>query len=99
MTQLERIAYYEELLDQLTGAASELDAALERFARVQPLAEKLAAYYSGPDWRRDYEDDEAGRLSAGLKRGVLSEDAVYDALAEYRRLLCRMAEAAAEGKL
>ena len=43
-------------------------------------------------WRKDYEADEAGTLPAGLKRGVLSQDALYDLLCEDRALLRRMAE-------
>ena len=39
---------------------------------------------------QDYEDDEAGKLPKDLKRGVLSEDAVYDLITENRELLVRM---------
>ena len=31
---------------------------------------------------KDYEDDEAGKLPSDLKRGVLSEDLVYDLIRE-----------------
>ena len=37
--------------------------------------------------------DEAGKLPADLKRGVLSEDAVYDLLTEHRDLMARMQRA------
>ena len=47
----------------------------------------LAAYYDGPLWRIDFESDEAGQIPERFKRGVLSEDAVYDVLTEYRDLL------------
>ena len=53
---------------------------------------ELAAYYSGPQWRRDYEDDSAGKFPKDLKRGVLSEDAVYDLLTEHDRLMARLEE-------
>ena len=39
---------------------------------------------------QDFEDDEAGKIPRDLKRGVLSEDAVYDLLTENRELLVRM---------
>lgn len=96
MTQTERITHYEELLDRSVAAAEKLDAALEAFAAVQPLVRELDGYYGSADWRADLADDEAGRLDAALKRGVLSEDAAYDALAENRRLLRRMLEVVAE---
>ena len=92
MTQKERISYYETLLDRVSEASGQLDAALEAFAQVQPLVRELDAYYGSEEWRGDLADDEAGKLPAGLKRGVLSEDAAYDALAENRRLLDRMLE-------
>lgn len=39
---------------------------------------------------RDFEDDSAGKLPRDLRRGVLSEDAVYDLLTDHDRLLKRM---------
>ena len=41
----------------------------------------------------DFEADEAGKFPADLKRGVLSEDAVYDLIAEHRELMARMQRA------
>ena len=49
---------------------------------------------SGGAWREDYEADEVGTLPEDLKRGVLSQDALYDLLSENRELLLRMAEIA-----
>ena len=46
----------------------------------------LSAYYEGSLWREDFEADEAGLLPQDLKRGVLSEDGVYDLLSEYDTL-------------
>lgn len=47
----------------------------------------LEAYYESPLWRIDFESDEAGQIPDQIKRGVLSEDAIYDVLSEYRDLL------------
>lgn len=66
-----RIAEMEEIFDRIKeGRAYPEDTA------------KLEAYYTGKDWRADYELDEAGLLPAGLKRGVLSEDGIYDLLSD-----------------
>lgn len=46
------------------------------------LRRELTAYYEGGQWLRDYRLDELGLLPPGLKRGVLSQDAVYDLLEE-----------------
>ena len=52
----------------------------------------LNEYYGSPLWWEDFEADEAGKLPADLKRGVLSEDEAYDLLESYRDLLRRMKE-------
>ena len=41
----------------------------------------------------DFEADEEGKLPADLKRGVLSEDAVYDLITEHRELMAGMQRA------
>ena len=86
MDQIRRIAQMEAYLDELAAAQKEFSAALEKCAALQDKLQALTAYYEGPLWRQDFEDDEAGKLPRDLKRGVLSEDAVYDLLAEHERL-------------
>ena len=98
MTQNERITAMEQALNEITEAAKGLEAARERFEAAHAAYEALDAYYGGAQWRQDLADDEAGRLPADLRRGVLSEDGAYDALRENRRLLGRMAEIAAEAE-
>ena len=44
----------------------------------------LEAYYTSGGWQEDYEADERGDLPPDLKRGVLSQDALYDLLEEAR---------------
>ena len=46
------------------------------------LVRELTQYYEGGVWLSDYELDEQGLLPRDLKRGVLSEDGVYDLLTE-----------------
>ena len=74
-----RIREMEACFDALRAAGAE-----ERCkdAALREQLERLAAYYEGGLWRRDYERDEKGLLPAGLKRGVLSQDGVYDLLTE-----------------
>lgn len=43
---------------------------------------RLRAYMESGQWRLDFEADEAGLLPKDLKRGVLSEDGLYDLLEE-----------------
>ena len=52
----------------------------------------LEAYYTSSAWRTDFEADEAGLLPPDLKRGVLSEDGIYNLLEEYKRVEEEMKE-------
>ena len=85
MTQTERIAYMEALFDKSEGAVKRLESTLEDFAKIENDIAKLKAYYD-KDWRKDFEADEAGKLPKDLKRGVLSEDGLYDLLSDYQCL-------------
>lgn len=92
VNQIERIEYMERILDEASAAADALCAALARYRAALPRMEELEAYYTGPQWMRDYEDDEAGRLPDTLRRGVLSEDAVYDLLRRREELRAALLE-------
>ena len=68
MDIIERIGYMEALYD--------------RARKTGQVPEELLQYYLGGQWLRDYEADERGELPEGLKRGVLSEDGVWNLLNE-----------------
>ena len=76
----------EELFDRASEAIAELSAALDKYLAVQEAIATLSAYYGSDEWKQDFADDEAGLLPAGLKRGVLSEDGIWNLLAEVREL-------------
>ena len=68
LDRIERVEKYEQLFDE---------------AKISRDSEKLAtldAYYTSGLWRDDYEADERGELPPDLKRGVLSQDRLYDLL-------------------
>ncbi len=90
MEQIERITQMEQCLDATEKAIRELSEALSAFEEVQLQYRQLNDYYGSDAWMQDYEDDEAGKLPQDLKRGVLSEDAVYDLITENREILVRM---------
>ena len=68
MDIIERVTHMEALFDR---------ALAERI-----IPEELLRYYTGGQWLLDYEADRRGELPADLKRGVLSEDGVWDLLEE-----------------
>ena len=81
--QIARIQTYEAMMDE---ALRLLDAG-QNNRELAALMEALEAYYTGADWKRDYADDEAGKLPRDLKRGVLSQDGVYNLLERWKELL------------
>ena len=90
MEQIERIQHFEMLLDRVAPVLGNLEEALDAFEGIQEDVKELAAYYEDDDWREDFEADEAGKLPADLKRGVLSEDGVYDVLSGHYALTIRL---------
>jgi hypothetical protein len=92
MEQIERIKKMEQQLDLASQAVVKLSAALEDYAEAQTALSELSAYYGSDDWKRDFADDEQGRLPQDLKRGVLSEDGIWNVVADARDLNIRMLE-------
>ena len=80
MNQLERIRYMERLLDFVIEARKEQPIDPEKSARIQEALRILAEYYGSDEWKQDFADDEAGLLPKDLKRGVLSEDGIWNLL-------------------
>ena len=68
--RIERVKKYEKLFDE---AVTSHDPEKLRI---------LEAYYTSGEWMEDYEADELGELPPDLKRGVLSQDALYELLEE-----------------
>lgn len=86
MTRIDRITHMESLFDKSEEVIKRLETALEDFANLELDIAELEAYYTSPQWRKDFEADEAGKLPKGLKRGVLSEDGIWNLLGDYKRL-------------
>ncbi len=84
--QLRRITFYEELLNRLLYANTDTNITPDELKAMRSDAETLANYYGSEEWKADLADDEAGMLPFDLKRGVLSEDGIYNALEDYKQL-------------
>jgi len=97
MEQIKRIREMELRLDRASAAVMELSAALDRYEDAQEAIASLEAYYGSDEWRKDFADDEAGRIPQDLKRGVLSEDAVWNLLSDNRDLKARIREMSSLG--
>ena len=86
MKRIDRITHMEGLLDKSTEVIARLEQALEDFNALAPDIAELETHYTSSQWRKDFEADEAGKLPKDLKRGVLSEDGIWNVLEDYKRL-------------
>ena len=68
MDIIQRIEYMESLYDMALATGQ--------------IPQVLREYYENGQWLRDYEADERGELPRELKRGVLSQDGLWDLLNE-----------------
>ena len=86
MEQIERIRCMEQLYDFVSESITEFPISLDRYEKMQEAVVTLSDYYSSDEWKQDYADDEAGLLPKDLKRGVLSEDGLWNLLSDWREL-------------
>jgi len=73
----ERIRQMEQCFDILQ---KESPAAIIENETLKEMLRVLTEYYEGGQWLQDYELDEKGIIPQDLKRGVLSQDAIYNFL-------------------
>lgn len=74
-----RVVFMERLMDRVSSALESCD----KYEGMVGDIRTLEKYYEN-EWRSDYEMDEAGIFPKGLKRGVLSEDGLYDLLNDFK---------------
>ena len=82
-----RITQMEEIFDKALDIIGRAEECPEEFLKFQSEIRKLEKYYTGSRWKKDFELDEQGLLPKDLKRGVLSEDGIYNLLERNRELL------------
>lgn len=88
--QIARIRKMERRMNRVQAAAKRLSAALDKWEAIQEDIAALDEYYGSEVWRQDFEADEAGRLPQDLKRGVLSEDGLWNLLNDCKDLNNRL---------
>lgn len=84
--QIARIRAMERRMNRATAAVKRLSVALDKWEDAQVDITALNQYYGSDLWKQDFADDEAGLLPADLKRGVLSEDGIWNLLVDVREL-------------
>ena len=92
MDQTKRIELMEAVLCEGEELLEKLGEDLNAYSAMLERLQSLENYYGSEEWHYDYDCDRAGLLPPTLKRGVLSEDAVYDLLELNDALLRQMEE-------
>ena len=87
-----RVTEMEDNMINAQDAILRLNTELSSFLKVQENIQSLDQYYQSPDWKEDFEADEAGLFPPDLPRGVLSEDGIYNLLEQNEDLWERIKE-------
>ena len=77
-----RIRKMEQYFDEVTEAVRLSRNLLYHDENIKNKLNELVVYYESGLWLQDYECDERGEFPSDLKRGVLSEDGLYNLLTE-----------------
>lgn len=93
MDQYEHITRMEEIKNTQERLVEELEEFLGRIEARQEDYQTLIAYYYSEQRRQDLRDDERGLIPQALRRGVLSEDELYELMGECYGVGLRMIEA------
>ncbi len=79
IARIEKMEQYFDLLCDRVKTEADF---MEKDESLRAVFDELIHYYTGGQWLRDYEMDEKGLLPAELKRGVLSQDGIFNLLSE-----------------
>lgn len=90
--RIDRITLMEDRFDEVTRVLAALEEAFDEYEDFRSELDALKDYMDSGEWKEDYEADEAGQIPSDLKRGVLSEDALYDLLHDADTILARARE-------
>ena len=80
----------ESILNRATQKMDALEKKIAEYEEFQSEIQKLEAYYTSQQWKDDLAMDEKGELPDKLKRGILSEDGIYNMLERNKELLSRI---------
>ena len=78
---IERIEHLERIFDEVQNSFKNDQNFLEN-KKMEVKVSLLTQYLESGQWLRDFELDEKGKLPSGLKRGILSEDGLYNLITD-----------------
>lgn len=81
-SRINRVMHMEKCFDELLEAQKLGIKYIFTNNRLKKRYDMVKEYYENGLWLKDYEADERGELPTDLKRGILSQDALYDLLSQ-----------------
>lgn len=87
MEDYNHISKMEKLFDEAKHRQTVLEMAIADYKNFQPSIQKLEKYYSSKQWKDDFAADEREEIPSHIKRGVLSEDGIYDLLERNKEIM------------
>ena len=88
---IDRVRQMEQYMDEIIEILNSNPDELKSNNELQQKVEILTNYMDSGQWLADYEADERGELPRSLKRGVLSQDGLYNLICEVEEF-CRERE-------
>ena len=87
-----RIKAMEKRMRRAEKVLKSMEYALDEWDMMNSDLKVLNKYLGSEDWKADLKTDEEGMLPANLRRGVLSEDGIWNLLVDQRVLIQRLYE-------
>ena len=83
---IERVRQMEQYMDEVAVTLKNNPDELISNKELRRKVERLTDYMDSGQWLKDFEADERGELPHNLKRGVLSEDGLYNLIGDVEEL-------------
>ena len=80
-----RVKQMEQYMDEVSEVLEKCPESVKDNVSIMLKIVELESYQDSGRWLLDYECDERGELPSDLKRGVLSEDMLYNLLCDVRQ--------------
>ena len=85
---VKRVQQMERYFDEVSRVLELKSNELYENDTISKMIQELTVYMGSGLWLQDYERDERGELPKDLKRGVLSEDGLYNLLSDIESDCC-----------
>ena len=83
----QHIYQMEAILDTAQQKMDALEQRIADYKEYQTKIQELEAYYTSQQWKDDFAMDKEGKFPKRLKRGVLSEDGIYNMLERNKEIM------------